>query len=206
MGGLQSEIAVFTAAADWAGGLVAKIPTGAWSGPGLGDWNLRALVGHTSRALLTVEQYLAKPAAQVDVDSAAAYYEQTGAGPATDAAAVLQRGVDAGAALGDDPAGEFAAIARRVTTLLRSAPDGIVTTIVGGMRLHDYLPTRTFELAVHGLDIAAATGRPPSAPAEVSRRALDLAVELGTRAGSGGEILLALTGRGGLPRGFSVLP
>jgi hypothetical protein len=41
-----------------------------WNRPGLGEWDLRALVGHTSRSLLTVEAYLARPAAAVDVASA----------------------------------------------------------------------------------------------------------------------------------------
>src|SRR3954453_13442881 len=34
-----------------------------WQRPGLGEWDVRALVGHTSRSLLTVEMYLARPAA-----------------------------------------------------------------------------------------------------------------------------------------------
>ena len=34
----------------------------------------------------------------------------------------------------------------------------MVTTAGGGMRVSDYLPTRTFELTVHCLDIARATG------------------------------------------------
>ena len=38
-----------------------------WEQPGLGIWTVRDLVGHTSRALLTVEMYLAKPAAQREV-------------------------------------------------------------------------------------------------------------------------------------------
>ena len=45
-----------------------------WQEPGLGDWNVRDLVGHTSRSLLTVESYLGVPAQTVQVASAAAYY------------------------------------------------------------------------------------------------------------------------------------
>ena len=33
-----------------------------WDAPGLGEWDVRALVGHTSRSLLTVEAYLGQPA------------------------------------------------------------------------------------------------------------------------------------------------
>ncbi len=40
---------------------VAAIPASDLTGPGLGDWDLRALVGHTSRSLVTVETYLESP-------------------------------------------------------------------------------------------------------------------------------------------------
>ena len=63
-----------------------------WSRPGLGEWDVRALVGHTSRSLLTVEMYLARPAAVVEVDSAADYFRATRA-VATDPA-VEARGRD----------------------------------------------------------------------------------------------------------------
>ena len=33
--------------------LVQRLPPDRWDKPGLGEWNLRALVGHTSRALVT---------------------------------------------------------------------------------------------------------------------------------------------------------
>src|SRR4051794_4527568 len=88
-----------------------------WQTPSLGEWDVRALVGHTSRSLLTVEAYLAQPAEAVDVPSAAGYYAATSAmaaGPA-----VAARGVQAGAALGDDPAAAVADIAARVVPLVR---------------------------------------------------------------------------------------
>ena len=37
---------------------VDRIPADAWDGPGLGEWDLRALVGHASRSLVTVLTYL----------------------------------------------------------------------------------------------------------------------------------------------------
>jgi len=50
--------------ADAAGWFVrtAAIVGDRWDRPGLGEWDVRSLVGHTSRALLTVETYLARPA------------------------------------------------------------------------------------------------------------------------------------------------
>lgn len=175
-----------------------------WDRPGLGEWDVRALVGHTSRALLTVEAYLASPATRVDVASAADYFRATRAAAA--GPAVAARGRDAGTALGDDPAAAVARIAARVLPLVGEA-DGteLVTTIVGGMRLSDYLPTRTFELAVHTSDLATALGVPPDVPATAAAQALDIVTDLAVADGLAAPLLLATTGRTGLAPGFSVL-
>ena len=175
-----------------------------WDGPGLGEWDVRALAGHTSRALLTVEEYLARPAPGVDVDSTAGYYRATrelAAGPA-----VAARGRQAGAALGADPAQAVARLAARVVPLVQ-ARDGseLLTTVAGGMRLRDYLPTRTFELAVHTGDLALALGLAPQVPASAGRQALALVAELAVDAGLAGPLLLAATGRPVPPAGLSVL-
>jgi hypothetical protein len=112
-----------------------------WERPGLGQWDVRSLVGHTSRALLTVESYLARPAAAVDVPSAADYFRATSAVAADPA--VAARGRDAGTALGSDPATAVAEIAARVLPIVDDRADTeLVTTIAGGMRLGEYLPTR----------------------------------------------------------------
>ena len=64
-------------------------------------------------------------------------------------------------ALGDDPARpSVRALAGCRDRRLADQPDLLMHTILGGMWLVNYLPTRTFELAVHGLDIARAVGRP----------------------------------------------
>ncbi|WP_199424022.1 maleylpyruvate isomerase N-terminal domain-containing protein [Actinotalea solisilvae] len=176
-----------------------------WSHPGLGEWDVRALVGHTSRSLLTIEAYLATPAASVDVPTTVEYYRATraiAAGPD-----VAQRGRDAGAALGADPAAAVATIAARVLPLLdRTDGTELVTTVAGGMRLADYVPTRTFELVVHTLDLAAALGEPAEPPARPAAQALRLVADLAAGAPDlAGPLLLAATGRRGLPDGFTVL-
>ena len=80
-----------------------------------------------------------------------------------------------------------------------------VRTIAGGMRLRDYLPTRTFELAVHTADLATALGVPPDVPATAAARALYIVADLAIADGLAGPLLLAVTGRTGLPAGYSVL-
>jgi hypothetical protein len=175
-----------------------------WNEPGLGEWDVRALVGHTSRSLLTVEEYLARPAATVNVASATDYFRATRAVAAD--AAVAARGRDAGTALGADPAAAVAVIATRVLALVDTC-DGteLVTTVAGGMRLADYLPTRTFELAVHTADLATALGSAPDVPATAAAQALHVVAALAVADGLAGPLLLATTGRSGLPAGFSVL-
>lgn len=175
-----------------------------WEQPGLGEWDVRALTGHTSRSLLTVEEYLGRPAPAAGIASAADYYVAIRAALA--GAGVAARGRDAGAALGSDPAAAVAAIAARVLPLADTR-DGteLVTTIAGGMRLRDYLPTRTFELAVHTADLAAALAVPTDVPATAAAQALAIITDLAVKGGLAGPLLLAATGRPGLPADFSVL-
>ncbi|MDQ3104295.1 MAG: maleylpyruvate isomerase N-terminal domain-containing protein [Actinomycetota bacterium] len=175
-----------------------------WDQPGLGDWDVRALVGHTSRALLTGETYLARPAAAVDVPTAVEYFRKAkvaAAGPD-----VTARGRDAGTALGADPVSAVAEIVGRVVPLV-DAQSGteLVTTIAGGMRLEDYLPTRTFELAVHTADLATALDVPPRVPPTAAAQALEIIAGLAVEDGLAGPLLLASTGRPGLPAGWTVL-
>ncbi|NAZ87042.1 maleylpyruvate isomerase N-terminal domain-containing protein [Kineococcus indalonis] len=202
-GAWEGARGAFTDAARWFARTAALVG-GRWGAPGLGEWDVRALVGHTSRSLLTVEAYLQRPAAAVDVDSAAGYFRATrevAAGPG-----VAQRGREAGAALGEDPAAAVAATAERVLALVGSrGGTETLTTIAGGMRLVDYLPTRTFELTVHTADLCAALGVPAQAPATAARQALDLVVELAVADGRAAHLLLAATGRGLPPGGLSVL-
>jgi uncharacterized protein (TIGR03083 family) len=180
-----------------------------WAKPGLGGWSVRELAGHTSRALITVENYLDPTATAAGPDlSDAVDYFRAAAGGLADPAAVAERGRQAAAALGDDPHAAVAALAERVLALVDGSPDdALVKSPVGTTTtLVRYLPTRTFELTVHTLDLAAATGvAVPAALTEPLQASLHLAADLAELRGSTADVLLALTGRRPLPEGFSVL-
>ncbi|HEY3409599.1 MAG TPA: maleylpyruvate isomerase N-terminal domain-containing protein [Propionicimonas sp.] len=195
--------AAFVEATRWYQEVLAQVGD-RWAEPGLGEWDVRALAGHTSRSLLTVEAYLGQPAEAVDIATTAAYYEATSqisAGPA-----VAQRGRDAGSALGDDPVAAVARIAARVLPLVAGlSGTELLTTIAGGMRITDYLPTRVFELVVHTADLAVALGVPAEPPPGPAALALGLVSELAVAGGHAGTLLLAATGRSGLPPGFTLL-
>jgi uncharacterized protein (TIGR03083 family) len=188
--------------------VLAAVSEEGWTEPGLGVWSVRDLAGHTSRALVTVENYL-DPATTADepaLSDAVDYFRAAASGLA-DADAIAERGRQAGAALGDDPHATVAALAERVLALVDSSPDdALVTSPMGTITLVAYLPTRTFELAVHTLDLAAATGLAvPAALAAPMRASLHLAADLADVRRSTADVLLALTGRRPLPQGFSIL-
>ena len=199
----ESWSATYLEAAGSFAELVASLPA-ALTGPGLGEWDLRALVGHTTRSLVTVVEYLQRPADAAVLDSPAAYVAAAAELVAADPAAVTQRGVAAGEALGADPAAYVRGLVDTVTADLGAAdPDQLVTTIAGGMRLRDYLPTRSFELVVHGLDIAAAVPVRWTPPTAALRTAVEVAGEVAVLRGEGALLLRLVTGRE--PGGISIV-
>lgn len=197
----------FESAARSYADLVRRIPDDAWEGPGLGDWDLRALVGHTSRSLITVSTYLKTSAETEDVATPQEYYARiadymSSAG----AEAITERGRQAGRDLGDDPVRTVDELVERVLGEVEAAGDPLIAVIGGlGLRLHTYLPTRVFEFAVHNLDIARATGLSFELPPDVLEEATVLAARIAVLTGRGDELLTALTGRATLPPSFSVV-
>jgi hypothetical protein len=185
---------------------VAAIPVAALAGPGLGDWDLRSLVGHASRSLVTVETYLDRPATEAAVPTAAAYYLAIGHTGGASSDAVVERGRQAGQALGADPATYVRDLAARASGKLAAYDAAyLLTTIVGGMRLEEYLRTRTFELVVHGFDIAVASGVDPAFDDVPLVDSATLAAEVAALSGRSRELLLAVTGRQPLPGGFTIV-
>jgi len=205
----QTEIMhdeTYASAAHAFADLVARLPQGRWAESGLGEWDLRSLVGHTSRALITVDAYLDKPADEAVVTSVAQYYVLSSqAASGVDPHAITERGRVAGRALGDDPAAAVRELVDRVLAKLAGADDSIIETIAGGMYTSVYLPTRTFELAVHSRDIARAAGIEAELPEAVVRAAALMATDIAVELGRGAEVLDALTGRVALPADFSVV-
>lgn len=170
--------------------------------PGLGEWSVRELIGHTGRAFSTVVDYLAAGATEpVKITGAPDYFR---AARSADPEAIAARGREAGAALGRDPTTALSALASAAIATLATAPDhALLESPFGAMTLAEYLPTRTFELTVHTCDLATATGRAPTPPPGLAASAWAL---VGALAGDEtGGLLLALTGRTTLAPGFSVL-
>ncbi len=124
---------VFTSAARAFATLVREIPHFRWTGPGLGEWDLRALVGHTSRSLITVSSYLQTTAQREDIASAQDYYaliRDTAwiAGPSE----IVERGRQAGRDLGEHPAATIDALAERALADVAAVEDPLIT-VIGGL-------------------------------------------------------------------------
>lgn len=153
--------------------LVSEVPHDAWDLPALGVWDVRSLVGHTARAVTTVLDYLPKPCDTIELDSAADYLAAGYRADPSIHQAVAARGVEAGHELGDEPAEVIETMIERVRVAL-AATEGNpgISSRFGGIRLHDYLQTRTVELVVHTSDISLAVGRESHLPEDAVRTTL----------------------------------
>ena len=184
---------------------VEEVPDDAWEKPALGVWTVRDLVGHATRALLTVEAYSERPAESRVVSGPADYFMRA-LGMLANHVATDQRGRETGQALGNHPKAAVREIAERVLDSIQLIPDDfLLAPPTGGVRLSDYLPTRTLELIVHTLDLARAVELRAQPPAQPLSTTLALLADLALLQGEGPEVALALTGRGPLPPGFSVM-
>lgn len=189
-----------------------------WSEPGLGDWDVRGLVGHTSRGLSVVETYLRDAGSEASLGvpvltDPIEYFARVLVEPSADGrrlqqdAAIAERGRKAGEELGADPAVAVRQLFDRVIPLVMATPDeAIFETPAGPMPLTGYLPTRTFELAVHSLDLArAVNAAPPQELALGVSVSCELAGRLAARRPHAADLLMMLTGRRGIAPGLSIL-
>ncbi|MFC7528239.1 maleylpyruvate isomerase N-terminal domain-containing protein [Actinoplanes sp. GCM10030250] len=191
--------------------LVSRIPAERLDGPGLGEWTLRDLLGHTaSSALRQVPVVLAEQAPMLMLTGPEGYFATVRKAPPELVTAAVSASTDdardTGKALGAEPVQVISGMIGQATSALAVAgDDDLIATPAGGMRVRDWLPTRTFELVVHGSDAASAAGLPIDFDPEVLAESAALAARIAVAVGDGLPALRALTGRTPLPDGFSVL-
>jgi uncharacterized protein (TIGR03083 family) len=200
---LDERVTLYRRAGDHAVSVVAQVPADRWDSPALGTWTVRTLVGHIGRSFTTVVEYSARPADRVDIADAAQYYLAI-AGILADPDQIDARAVQAGLALGEHPLDAIRELQDRAAAAL-DTDDRVIQTIAGGMRLSEYLPTRIFELGLHSVDLARAIGVPEALPPEVTDNVLALAVDVAKRRGDSHALMCALTGRGPLQPGYSIV-
>ena len=172
--------------------IVSRVSSDQWAEPALGVWNIKELVGHTSRAMTTVEQY-----ATVGAD-------RSGVGSSDE---VAQRGREAALALGEDPVSSVREIAERVVSLVNNLPtDHRVETPFGEQQLDVYLQSRVAELTIHSMDLADAINVSIDAPPKCLRESLYFLSDVAVQHGIAKDVAFALTGRKALANRFSLLP
>jgi uncharacterized protein (TIGR03083 family) len=192
-------------ASEYFASVVDQVDIDGWDGPGLGEWCVRDLAGHTYRAFTTILSYSAKPGEKVDLERPVDYFLKAFESMA-DPKQVAERGRAAGLEIIDDPRLMVRGFAMYVKNKLDElADDFILATPVGGMRLIDYLPTRTFELIIHTMDLAKAVGIDAKPPENGMAATLEILGLIALHRGHASDLVIAATGRGALPEGFSVL-
>lgn len=201
----ESDRLCFSESAQVFSDLASAIPSKKWRISALGVWSVRDLVGHTSRALSTIESYLGKVSGPPLNGPVEYFLAARAASVASEE--IARRGIEAGAALGDYPATKVQELAHRIVKLVEISEDTCpVGTPWGTITLAGYLPTRTFELTIHGIDLAAAIGVPvPDRLGPSVSKACELAGALAGKHPMAIEILSALTGRSQLRNGITVL-
>lgn len=187
------------------GSVVDKVDIDGWEAPALGEWCVRDLTGHTYRSFTTVLSYSARPGDKVELERPVDYFLKAFEGLA-DPKQVAERGRAAGLEIIDDPKMMVRGFAMYVENKLDElSDDHIMATPVGGMRLIDYLPTRTFELMIHTMDLAIALGVNDEPPENGMEATLQILGQLALHRGHAPRLILATTGRHVLPDGFSLL-
>ena len=192
-------------AGDYFVSIVDSIEIDAFDAPALGEWCVRDLVGHTYRSFTTVLSYSAVPSDKVDFERPVDYFLRLLSSDVNHGH-IAERGRAAGLEIIEDPKMMVRGFAMYVKNKLEElSDDHIMGTLTGGMRLIDYLPTRTFELIIHTMDLTKALGLESSPPRRGMETTLQMIGQLALNRGYAQDLIFSSTGRDGLARGFTVL-
>ena len=187
--------------------VVGQIKVTQWELQGLGLWNIRDLVGHAARSLSLISDYLVSDSRELSTSliNVVEYFES--ARRQMDPQAVEMRGRQAGIALGSNPKASVHTMVGAAIAAVRACdPNAVIETPLGAMRLDDYLPSRTFELCAHSLDISRALGIESVVDLAMPLTdSLHLVADLIARSNNAAEILMCLLGRSALAPGYSAL-
>ncbi|MEO6988495.1 MAG: maleylpyruvate isomerase family mycothiol-dependent enzyme [Aquihabitans sp.] len=168
----------FRYASQWWRSIVGAVPDEQWERPALGEWSVRELVAHTSRAYRTIPEYIGGDVKDPTPIATAAEYFRTVLAEDTPHVHIADRGRRE-ASLETDWVTATDRLANEVVKLIDSLPaDKDMHLFVGVMPLDQYLVTRVTELVVHGLDLAAAIDMQTEPPVEASRMVADLFLDL----------------------------
>lgn len=187
--------------------IVVDVTTDQLDWPGLGEWSVRDLLGHTLRAVVTARQYYdgGPVGAPPTMANPGEYFRTATLSDPDIQQSIAQRGRDSGAALGDDVLASFdRTLAESRAVIDRAELDAVIAVAGGSMTYREYLHTRLFELVVHTDDLCRALDVPNPLSAEVLHAVVLMAVDVATT-DQLVTLLRATTGRAGIAEGFTVL-
>jgi Mycothiol maleylpyruvate isomerase N-terminal domain len=184
----NSTVAPFRAASRYFVDCVAAVPVERFETQWSDEWRVLDLIAHGNRANVLPVEYHERPVAVAGPEYVL---------PEN----IAQRARLAVDDLGDDPVAAVRAASERAVAMVLSAPDDArVGTPFGEQLLAIYLPSRTAELVLHGMDLKTGVDVPREALLECGSHLVDRAV----RSGRGQDVVLALSGRAALPPSFNV--
>ncbi len=183
-----ASVAPFSDASAFFVAAVAAVSPKRYRQPWSDEWTVLDLIAHGNRANVLVVEYYERPVAIAGPEYVLPEH-------------IAARGRQAALDLGDDPVQAVRAASERALRVVASAPDdATVGTPFGEQLLDAYLRSRTAELVLHGMDLDS--GVVPSSEALGGCAAF--LVQRAMMAGSGPDVVRALSGRGILPPGFTV--
>ena len=171
------EIEAFAEECAAAEETLGAIDDDAWERPALGSWNLAQLTAHLIRAVTRITEYLPLPVDGEPVVDRVGYFRYDAEAQAS--AIALRAVVEAAAMDPTEMAGRFAAGWRAsVAAANDHGRDQVIATIMGPMRLDEYVATRVLEVVVHHLDVRVALDLPPVATPQAARMTMDILEQL----------------------------
>lgn len=195
----SSEIrTAFTDASEFLLRAIESVPVSDWEKPGLGVWNVRELAVHASRAWLTTLQYTAETS-NLLLHRPVDYYLAVLNLPGDLHKRVADTTIEQAASV-DEPVPAYASeLCAEVSTVVdNTADDQVITSLAGGIRLIDYLPSRVLEMVTHGIDIHHALGSEPEVPVSAMSVSLELLSQIAAErlpSDQSAALVRALTGR-----------
>jgi uncharacterized protein (TIGR03083 family) len=159
-------IETFRVEAEQFGQAIAGFTDDDWRRPTACEpWRVRDLVGHVRVVIGWLPGMLSAPSpGEADVSAAEYYRPDQRFAPETNASRIaLAQDHAAGQGSGDSLAKDFVDLCVHVVELCQAEPDQrtVQTRHGDAMLMSEFLLTRVVEVAVHGLDLAAAVGRSP---------------------------------------------
>lgn len=174
--------------------------------PALGSSTAADLTGHLLRALRTPLTYLNNPApesGQTVLAEPSSYFaaamDWRSSNPEAADQAIEDRGREELRGVDSSQIGPiYADTVRHLDEQLADADlTAVIVTPFGSMRLGDYLPSRTLEATIHGIDLARATESAWTAPVAAVEATLRLLSDLALATGRGEDVIMVLSGRDG---------